>query len=1053
MEATHWQQAKEIFNAALDLPPQARHAFTARACAGDADLQQLVETLLLADNDAGSFMKTGWLKPSVTSPRESYLAPGDVVSGRYRIVRPLGDGGMGQVYEAVDSELNVCVALKTIRPEIASNPEVLVRFRQEVRLAHQITHPNICRTFHLDHEVRKSAASASGRVEINFLTMEYLPGVTLRSLLKQGGPLAPQRALAVARQVADGIDAAHRAGIIHRDIKPANIMIVPAQPSSRATGGEERVVITDFGLARWQVADPDASMLSQHSITIQGQALGTPSYMAPEQLQGGGVTPATDIYAFGLVLYEMVTGEKLSPQTRWLSPAPQATEALSPALSGLPPGSGSEWRIAISGCLHANPAARFQSANEVIAALEGGAPATRKKAVTPWHQLILSALLLAIAVSLSIVGLRLYGRRQTSNLSEGTVVYLAPVKNETGIKRLDHADELLRAGLQQSPQISLLDAGRAAEILQQMTKSPTAVIDQPAAREVAMRAGATRVIFTTFTASQNELSLKVDIQQPDNQPLRFRRHWDRTWSWPASPTTATSPTMSHGLLSAVRDAADWIRKSAGETPDEIGHLGTPPEDATTSSWEALDDYMRARQLAAQNQRVDAILALQQAVRADPDFAFAYGYMGDILLSLHRDLEGFHAYDQALDAGLRNRLTRREEDRIRGMRAIDTADYQIAIDAFHDYSINYKDDYFGWVYAARPLHMLGRDAEAIGVLTRAISLQPRKPYARYALAIELILVDRREEALPWIESLRADGETDLANEAELLLRFLDHRYDDASRLLQSLHQSASPMRRSYSFGNAACLAAETGHYQQGIALLNQGLREDETQGNSAEQAMHLLDRAYLEYKLREFSEALRDVQAGYSLNPTPATALKADTVLGDMVASGPASRIHAFRSELVEIQRSLAKEDYGSLAVVVRLRTLGEIQLAEGKIEPALNSFRRAALKDAPAAGSEYLARALVAAARRQPDPARARRLLQEAMQDYAVVALHAALVWSVPSDFLPGSYADQLQQFVRLADQLQVVSPESITARSGLQTIRSGTPTSPAPIPQPTTHF
>jgi tRNA A-37 threonylcarbamoyl transferase component Bud32 len=292
------------------------------------------------------------------------LGAGDIVSKRFQIVRRLGDGGMAQVYQAYDTELDVQVALKIIRPEISSRPEILARFRREVRIAQRVTHPNVCRTFHLDHELRQVGPDVDDFKEMFFLTMEYLDGETLRQLLKRRGILEPYEAAFIARQMAEALSAAHQSGIIHRDIKPSNVMIVS---SNTETALIDRVVITDFGLAKLETLarDNDATSISE-----PGCVMGTLAYMSPEQLQAQVVTPATDIYSLGLVLYEMVTGAKAFPDPESLAVTFRRIAQPPPSPRTLIPNLPDEWETLVLRCLQIDPANRFQHANDVIAVLD-----------------------------------------------------------------------------------------------------------------------------------------------------------------------------------------------------------------------------------------------------------------------------------------------------------------------------------------------------------------------------------------------------------------------------------------------------------------------------------------------------------------------------------------------------------------------------------------------------------------------------------------------------------------------------------------------------------
>ena len=235
------------------------------------------------------------VRPSAA--RNTTFAEGDLVSGRFRVVRFIARGGMGEVYEAEDLELGERVALKTIREDIAADERVNQRFRREVQLARKITHPNVCRIFDLfQHQF---AGPREGTPPVLFVTMELLTGETLAQRLKREGPMTAEQARPIVAQMAAALSAAHAADIVHRDFKSSNVVLLPP---ARAWD-PPRAVVTDFGLA-YSVSD------STKGVTLSGSGdlLGTPDYMAPEQVEGGPVTPATDVYALGIVLYEMVTG-------------------------------------------------------------------------------------------------------------------------------------------------------------------------------------------------------------------------------------------------------------------------------------------------------------------------------------------------------------------------------------------------------------------------------------------------------------------------------------------------------------------------------------------------------------------------------------------------------------------------------------------------------------------------------------------------------------------------------------------------------------------------
>ncbi len=278
------------------------------------------------------------------------LSVGQIIANRYRVLRYIGKGGMGEVYEAEDCELRERIALKTILPEVARQEESIQRFKREIHLARKVTHPNVCRIF--DFVYHGDAI---------FLTMELLEGETLAQRLRRGGALSTREALPIVTQMAAGLGAAHQAGIVHRDFKSGNVMLVKdASPERRI-----RAVVTDFGLAR-RLSTIEDSM----GASTAGAIAGTPAYMAPEQVEGREITPAADIYALGVVMYEMVTGRCPFDGDTPLSIAVKRLTEPAPSPRSHNPALDPRWERAILGCLVRDPQARFQSTAEVLKALE-----------------------------------------------------------------------------------------------------------------------------------------------------------------------------------------------------------------------------------------------------------------------------------------------------------------------------------------------------------------------------------------------------------------------------------------------------------------------------------------------------------------------------------------------------------------------------------------------------------------------------------------------------------------------------------------------------------
>ena len=295
---------------------------------------------------------------------------GETLAGRFTILRFIARGGMGAVYEATDVLLRTRVALKLISSHLATDATAVERFRREVLLARRVSHPNVCRVYEL-YEARTSRGHA-----IHFITMELLEGESLARRLAGDGRMKTDEALPLVKQMCEGLAAAHTEGVIHRDFKSSNVLLVPRATTDGERGAAStRVVITDFGVAR---AIHVASEVEAGEGPLTGQGiLGTPEYMAPEQVTGGEVTAATDVYALGVVLYEMVTGKlpfvadtPLAAAARRLNEAPPRPEATVPGLD-------KRWAATIVRCLARQPERRFRSARDVIPALDGPTKVSR----------------------------------------------------------------------------------------------------------------------------------------------------------------------------------------------------------------------------------------------------------------------------------------------------------------------------------------------------------------------------------------------------------------------------------------------------------------------------------------------------------------------------------------------------------------------------------------------------------------------------------------------------------------------------------------------------
>jgi serine/threonine protein kinase/Flp pilus assembly protein TadD len=352
MDPERWNRRKAIFAAAAELPADQRTAFLRAECEDDRALLLEIQQLIAGLSNGGDSLAN--VLPLDNSSQPPTIQPGSVLDSRFRIIRLIGKGGMGEVYEADDLELTGRVALKTLRPELSHDPQFLQRFKREVNLARQITHPNVCRVF--------DVGSDDGRA---FLTMELLSGESLSQKLNRG-PLSIEEVQSYADQILQGLAAAHAKRITHRDLKPGNITIT----------SDDIVKLVDFGLAKLiapPAADlePEAETLVMTQQTAIGVVLGTVGYMSPEQALGRPVDERADLFSFGAVLYEMITRRKpfgTGPAGEVI--ARLVTEQPEPARNFRPELTQTMEEI-LNRCLEKDKSKRYASAREALAALRG----------------------------------------------------------------------------------------------------------------------------------------------------------------------------------------------------------------------------------------------------------------------------------------------------------------------------------------------------------------------------------------------------------------------------------------------------------------------------------------------------------------------------------------------------------------------------------------------------------------------------------------------------------------------------------------------------------
>jgi len=637
LSAPEWEKAKELFQAALDLPAVARMEFLNQNCDQPA-LRSAVLELLAAHLEAGSFLAGAPhpVPPDSPVPSQTFV-PGCLLSERFRVLRLISRGGMGAVYEAEDTELGARVALKTIRDEVITHPEMLQRFKREVALAKQVTHPNVCRIFDLFRHHAPTENSAG----VVFASMELLEGETLSERLQRTGHFTCEAALSVVLQIAAGLQAVHSAGILHRDLKPGNIMMVPT------SGGNLRAVLTDFGLAGTTIHDPGSPLTLSTPF-----AFGTPAYMSPEQLQGHRLSQASDIYSLGLVLYQMVTGVRpfdaptpLAVGLKRLSEPPVPLRRLVPEIDP-------KWEAVILKCLELDPERRYRSVSEFELALRAEQNPSPTASLARFKSFARSfapssvGLKLAVVASLAVVfGLPTYFflHRSPELFKENDTIVLADFTNTTGESVYnDTLRQALKVKLEQTPFLRLMPESNIRLGLKYMGLSPKDHLSLDVARKVCQRERGSAVLSGAILSDGADYLLELSVSSC------------QTGSLFAEARQRVVALKRESVLSALDQAADSIRRKLGESAASLEKFDVPIDEVTSPSLEALVEYTKGDQARNELGGAAALPFYQRAVKLDPNFAIAHAIIGTIYGNMGENQKASESLKRAFD--LRDRVS-------------------------------------------------------------------------------------------------------------------------------------------------------------------------------------------------------------------------------------------------------------------------------------------------------------------------------------------------------------------------------------------------------------
>ena len=799
------------------------------------------------------------------------LQTGQTFANRYSIIRLLGAGGMAAVYQAWDETLATAVALKLIRVDPTMQPadirQLEERFKRELKLARQVTHPNVVRIHDLG-EVGRTL----------YLTMAYVQGADLSTVLQRDGRLPIARVLSLARQIVSGLAAAHKAGVVHRDLKPANIMVDAA----------DQALLTDFGIARSTSGDqtlmPDVAIahtrtdMSLH--TMPGAIMGTLEYMAPEQARGEPVDQRTDIYAVGLILYELISGKRPRGGEGGFAELFARLQKGPPPLREAAPDVPDAVEAIVDKCLKLDAAERYPNCDELLVDLEAldseGNPIPVARRIPRW-KIVSAAAVLGTLLVTATWWIAASLAPPPASARDPVPVLIVDFDNQSQETVFDGAlEQALGIAMEGAPFVTTFPRRDAARLVRALKLGDR--LDEKSGRLLANREGIAVILAGSIEKSRGGYRVAVRAVEPDKPE-------------PLTTATATASDKS-AVLGAVSRVAVNIRKALGDTSPSASQQA---ETFTAASLDAIREYTIAQDLSANQNDEEAIAHYQQAISHDKEFGRAYAGKAMSLYYLGRREEAAGPWETALK--LIDRMSEREQLRTMGSYYAGPArNYDKAIDEYKLLVTKYPADSAGHNNLAVAYFSKLDFADALKHGERALKIYPRSYKYRANYALYAMYAGDFSQGAAMAQGLIKDNPRFETPYLLLAMEALASRDIDRARTVYAQASKASDAGLSLGAIGLADIDMYQGNYAGAIAALPAAVQRDRDERNTVGAVAKLLALAEAYAASNRWPEAQRTLDAAKALSQDDSVLV---TTARLSVASGRIDQAKGIAAELAQ----------------------------------------------------------------------------------------------------------------------------------------------------------